>query len=442
MALSFIQWFWGGAALSATALGVGVASDVISNDALKKGVVEVQRLAALSPQPATETPAKPAETLEVDPQEKAPAPPVEASTPSGPAFDILRVEKDGSVLIAGRAVPNAQVEVLDGAGTIIGSVKAGPGGDFVVLPEQFLKPGDHVLSLRATAADGKPQLSAEAGIIHIPATSDGEVLAMVSKDGAASRILVKPETLKAPSVAKVPVVKEEPKVAELEKVEEPVTEVAVAPEPKVEPDVAPTPTVVTTPAPEPIPATATPQVLVEAVEVDSGRIYVAGAAKPGAKVQVYVNNEPVGITRGTLDNRFLLTEKYDLKPGRHSVRADVISAGSGKVTARAEVPLLHQPLAAKPETEVAQVQVAANNQNAQPADDSVASSSDDQTVDPIRTGSSIIIRPGDNLWRISRRTYGEGVRYTTIYNANRDQIRDPNRIYVGQIFKLPEKATN
>jgi len=44
---------------------------------------------------------------------------------------------------------------------------------------------------------------------------------------------------------------------------------------------------------------------------------------------------------------------------------------------------------------------------------------------------------GDNLWRLSRVTYGAGTRYAVIYKANRDQIRDPNRIYPGQIFVLP-----
>ncbi len=45
---------------------------------------------------------------------------------------------------------------------------------------------------------------------------------------------------------------------------------------------------------------------------------------------------------------------------------------------------------------------------------------------------------GDNLWRISRETYGAGQRYTVIYGANRDQIRNPNLIYPGQIFVLPK----
>ena len=48
-----------------------------------------------------------------------------------------------------------------------------------------------------------------------------------------------------------------------------------------------------------------------------------------------------------------------------------------------------------------------------------------------------IIRRGDNLWTIARRVYGHGIRYTTIYQANTGQIRDPDWIYPGQVFDLP-----
>jgi nucleoid-associated protein YgaU len=51
----------------------------------------------------------------------------------------------------------------------------------------------------------------------------------------------------------------------------------------------------------------------------------------------------------------------------------------------------------------------------------------------------VIIRRGDTLWQISRRVYGKGVRYTTIYLANEDQIANPDRIMPGQIFGVPEK---
>ncbi|TIT70124.1 MAG: LysM peptidoglycan-binding domain-containing protein, partial [Mesorhizobium sp.] len=53
---------------------------------------------------------------------------------------------------------------------------------------------------------------------------------------------------------------------------------------------------------------------------------------------------------------------------------------------------------------------------------------------------AVVIRRNDTLWRISRRVYGHGVRYSTIYLANQDQIRNPNRIWPGQVFKVPEKS--
>jgi len=52
--------------------------------------------------------------------------------------------------------------------------------------------------------------------------------------------------------------------------------------------------------------------------------------------------------------------------------------------------------------------------------------------------TTAIVSRGDNLWRISQRIYGKGVRYTVIYGANQGQIRNPNLIYPGQVFVLPE----
>ena len=54
--------------------------------------------------------------------------------------------------------------------------------------------------------------------------------------------------------------------------------------------------------------------------------------------------------------------------------------------------------------------------------------------------SAVIIRRNDTLWRISRRVYGHGVRYSTIYLANQDQISNPDRIWPGQVFKVPQKS--
>jgi len=50
---------------------------------------------------------------------------------------------------------------------------------------------------------------------------------------------------------------------------------------------------------------------------------------------------------------------------------------------------------------------------------------------------SVVVQPGNSLWRIARRVYGTGFQYTVIYEANADQIRDPDLIFPGQIFVLP-----
>src|SRR3546814_19876346 len=49
----------------------------------------------------------------------------------------------------------------------------------------------------------------------------------------------------------------------------------------------------------------------------------------------------------------------------------------------------------------------------------------------------VVVQPGNSLWRIARRIYGEGLRYTVIYQANQRQIRNPDLIYPGQVFSLP-----
>jgi len=49
------------------------------------------------------------------------------------------------------------------------------------------------------------------------------------------------------------------------------------------------------------------------------------------------------------------------------------------------------------------------------------------------------VERGDSLWRISRTIYGEGLRYTQIYDANTNQIRNPNLIFPGQVLVVPKQ---
>lgn len=59
---------------------------------------------------------------------------------------------------------------------------------------------------------------------------------------------------------------------------------------------------------------------------------------------------------------------------------------------------------------------------------------------PSEPGTSRVIARGDSLWAISRLAYGDGSRYGLIFNANRSKIHNPNLIYPGQTFVLPQKA--
>src|SRR4051795_1785874 len=77
-----------------------------------------------------------------------------------------------------------------------------------------------------------------------------------------------------------------------------------------------------------------------------------------------------------------------------------------------------------------------------PAATAVASASPADVVGgaPAETGGSRVISRGDSLWALSRLAYGNGARFAVIYNANRAKIHNPNLIYPGQTFVLPQKA--
>lgn len=144
-------------------------------------------------------------------------------------------------------------------------------------------------------------------------------------------------------------------------------------------------------------------VSVETMDYDpAGRVALGGRAAPNSAVQLYLDNILVGSAHTDPKGNWRLTPEKLIDPGVYTLRADQITQG-GKVVARAELP----------------VQVSAMP----------AASTD---------GRNIVVQPGNSLWRLARRTYGDGMLYTTIYTANREQIRNPDLIYPGQIFALPQ----
>jgi len=185
---------------------------------------------------------------------------------------------------------------------------------------------------------------------------------------------------------------------------------------------------------------------IDAVEVEGDRSFFAGSGADGTTIRLYVDD--VFIADAAVEGgRWLIEVGKVLNKANQRVRVDMLPTGSSDVIARAEVDFsIDMPA---PETPVAVAEAAAPPADA-PAAPAVAEAQvptmvavsvgnvDDQRF----AAGKAIIRRGDNLWTIARRVYGEGIKYTTIYEANTGQIRNPDRIYPGQVFNLPEGTGN
>jgi nucleoid-associated protein YgaU len=471
-----------------------------------------------------------------------PTPQTEAAAKSSvPSFDVLRVEPDGSTVIAGSAEPNAKLEIVDGE-KVVTTTNVGPSGDFAAVLDNPLPPGDHELVLRATGKDGKAVNSEEVATVSIPKDDSTQLLAMVSKPGTASRIITAPSAKQG----RVNTAEQNAPAANAQPQQDG-TAVASA-----------NPAAGTT-TPPPAKADAQPEVMVNAVEIENDHIFVAGTTKPHAKVRAYADDKLIGEIAAGADGHFVVDGVMPLAVGDHKIRVDVLddtgkvivrtnvnftrpegnqvtvaaqtpTATAAQATAGAMVPLdegelaklregagrafallkglftdgkqpnAEQLAAARSGTEIAlkslsefrpaitagvdlkkiaadastaaakalailqalpkdpksvgdalpnlehmiaAITAPAQVAPAQPNAEISSSESGPKTLEqaPLsQDANAVIIRRGDTLWQISRRIYGAGVRYTTIYLANEDKINNPDRILPGQVFGLPKDA--
>ncbi len=310
----------------------------------------------------------------------AEAPAAAPAKPVVPQFDVVRVMPGGEAVIAGRAAPGAAVTVFDG-NRPLGEVTADRRGEWVLLPANPLSPGSRELSL--TARLGAESVPAERVVVLVVPDAQRDVAGRpTGQPGEALAVAVPREGAGVSTVLQAP----PPSSPEPARVE-PVKADPVAPGGSSSRGLPPLPP---------------GGVSVETMDYDSaGRVAMGGRAQPGSAVQLYLDNILVGRAATDPDGHWRLSPERSIDPGVYALRADQV-ATSGKVTARVELP----------------VQV-----SEMPKD--------------LPNGQSLVVQPGNSLWRIARRTYGEGLRYTTIYEANRGQIRDPDMIYPGQIFALP-----
>jgi hypothetical protein len=108
-----------------------------------------------------------------------------------PAFDLLRVEPDGSIVIAGRAAPAASIELLEGD-EVLATTTSETNGEFVSVLDEPLEPGEYQLVLRSTTNDNVVATSTQTALVSIPEQADGEVLALVDEPGQPSELISVP----------------------------------------------------------------------------------------------------------------------------------------------------------------------------------------------------------------------------------------------------------
>jgi len=61
-----------------------------------------------------------------------------------------------------------------------------------------------------------------------------------------------------------------------------------------------------------------------------------------------------------------------------------------------------------------------------------------QAPEPVSEPEYYVIKSGDTLWAIASKFLGNGSKYPEIFEANREVIEDPDKIFVGQKIRIPK----
>ncbi|AXX97532.1 LysM peptidoglycan-binding domain-containing protein [Profundibacter amoris] len=153
----------------------------------------------------------------------------------------------------------------------------------------------------------------------------------------------------------------------------------------------------------------TTNVVIDAITYDAaGEVQLSGRGTDEGFVRVYLDNKPV-LTTPIEAGGGWHTELPDVDSGIYTLRVDQVDA-TGAVVSRTETPF---------KREAAEALQSTQSTSRTPA-------------------IAITVQPGSTLWAIARETYGDGMMYVRVFEANRDSIRDPDLIYPGQVFAVPD----
>lgn len=362
-------------------------------------------------------------------------------------FDLVRVEPGGSALLAGRAAPNSRIALfMDGEE--IASAETDGTGSFAIFAELGASGASRALTMTETATDGTvreasssvilgPVPESEVDVAAAPEVPDAGTTALPTDDGAGAGSTLEIAAMTPPDAADTSGIETADTAsaalpdAELETAEgtgevseEPAPLVAAASEETAEPDTsAPSvPTVLIADEdgvrvaqssgdqPE-----AMTNVSIDAITYDNrGEVALSGRSTGATAVRVYLDNQPLISTDIASDGQWRVGLP-DVDTGTYTLRVDELDA-EGTVVSRAETPFRREPVEA--------IQTLAAERQEAGAD-----------IAPV---SLITVQPGNTLWGIAREKYGDGFLYVRVFEANNDRIRDPDLIYPGQIFSVPD----
>jgi len=353
-----------------------------------------------------------------------------AMTAQAPRFDLVRVTDLGDVLVAGQAPATSSVAVLVDEAQVAQTVST-PEGEFVLMFDLDPAPIPRVLELEVRLPNGDRIRSVDT--LMLAPRSDLMTAATPNGGAPAPRATmreVEVAPLFPPAAPPAP-----PQALPQEPAVETTLDLSSDLTSDLAPDLAPD---LAAPAPGDLPATGDQsvgqaplavlmrsdgsvemlgeaprlpqrggagQVSIESVTYGAGGdVALSGrAARGSSDIQIYIDNQPILRARAEPDGNWQ-AQLDGIERGVYRLRVDELDEAA-QVTSRAEIPF------ERVTPEIAR-----------------------EAAGP----QALIVQPGNTLWGMSRDRFGDGARYMRIFDANRDQIRNPDLIYPGQVFILPD----
>ena len=98
-------------------------------------------------------------------------------------LEVIRVRPDGSLVIAGKGLPNSKIEIISES-TVIATTQSDNIGEFVAVPDKQLKSGEYLLAFRQTTKANKISIANEAVAINVTGgPNDIPIVAIIDSEG-------------------------------------------------------------------------------------------------------------------------------------------------------------------------------------------------------------------------------------------------------------------